>query len=518
MTVGIAVRTARSNPLPDVVFPWVTYRVSMGRSLGAALVFAALTMGAALAAAPVSVASVAVDGLSPRVVNGQSATAGMFPFAVALIDADRFEREGVYEAQFCGGSLTTPTTVVTAAHCLVDEKTGRQDEASSILVAFGGNLKTGDPRIVLVSSVAVHPGYDAEKVTNDVAVLTLSEPVTDIPIIMPLRPSDVGDYLAPGATAFVMGWGNQSTTGSFYPDSIRLGGLRVFPDASCGRNEPYTINAITFDGFNRDEADPALMVCAAGVTASGKVIDACQGDSGGPLISGEGATLRLVGVVSWGENCGTKHPGVYTRISAMTEFLMAQHAISTLAPTIAPELSVEPLSGALRVVFDVKADGSVISTLAATATEPATGAASSCYAEPRRDHLPPFCTIGGLSNGVTYAVSGISANPLGDSPTAPAVTAVPAAVPIPGAIRAVSTAAGGRARFRVGPSDGNGAPLASLSVDCAPVGGGAHRMARVVEGAALVTRLAAQRYSCAVVAVSAVGEARSNPRLVIGRR
>ena len=518
VTVRNAVGTARAHPLTIVVSPEVTYRVGMGRSMGAALASVALTMAVALAAAPVSAATVTADGITPRVVNGQSATAGQFPFAVALIDAERFAVEGAYEAQFCGGSLTTPTTVVTAAHCLVDEKTGSQDQASSILVAFGGNLKSGDVRIIRVSAVAIHPAYDAEMVENDVAVITLSEPVTDIPIIMPMRPSDISDYLAPGATVFVMGWGNQSTTGSRYPESLRLGGLRVFPDASCGLNEPYTINVVTFDGFDPDEADPALMVCAAGVTSAGRVIDACQGDSGGPLVGGVGATLRLVGVVSWGEDCGTKHPGVYTRISAMTDFLLAQQAISTLAPTLEPGLSVEPLSGALRVTFAVTADGSVISTLAATATDPATGAAASCFAEPRRDHLPPFCTISGLANGVSYALSGISANPLGNSPPGASVTAAPAAVPIPGAIRAVSTAAGGRAKFRVDMSDGNGGPLDSLRVDCAPVDGGTHRSARVVAGGALVTRLAAQRYSCTVVAVNSVGEARSNPRLVVGRR
>ena len=487
--------------------------------MGAVLAGGALALAMVLAAAPVSGASVAAEGLSPRVVNGQPAAADQYPFVVALIDADRFESEGAYQAQFCGGSLTTPTTVVTAAHCIVDEKSGRVDDASSTLVAFGGNLKAGDVRIIRVSAIAVHPAYDAEMVTNDVAVLTLSEPVTDVQFVMPMRPSDVSDYVAPGATVTVMGWGNQSTTGSRFPDSLRLGGLLVFPDASCGRDEPYRINDVTFDGFDSDEADPARMVCAAGVTKSGKVIDACQGDSGGPLVGGDGATLRLVGVVSWGEDCGTKHPGVYTRISAMTDFLVAQQAIATLAPTIAPGLGIETLSGALRVTFAVTPDGSVISTLAATATDPVTGATASCFAEPRRDHLPPFCTITGLVNGVSYSVSGISANPLGNSPSAAPVTGAPIAVPIVGAIRSVVPAAGGLARFRVSPSDGNGATLDSLRIDCTPLAGGSHRGARVVAGAALVTRLAAtQKYSCVVVAANSVGEARSNPRLVVGRR
>jgi secreted trypsin-like serine protease len=490
----------------------------MGWAMRATTTAAVLVGALALVAAPASGLPASADGASPRVVNGQPAVAGQFPFVVALVDAERFEREGAFQAQFCGGSLTTPTTIVTAAHCIVDEKTGRQDDASSMLVAIAENLKATGIRVVRVSSIAVHPEYDPVMVKNDVAVLTLSEPVTDIPIIMPMRPGDVSDYLAPGSPVSVVGWGNQSINGSSYPEAMRQGALVVFPDGACGRNEPYTIGSITFDGFNWDEAKPALMICAAGVTQAGKVIDACQGDSGGPLVGGEGAGLRLLGVVSWGEACGTRHPGVYTRIVAMTDFLMAQNAISTLAPTLAPVLGVDVLSGGLRVTFGTTSDGSAISTLAATATDPATGATANCFAKPRRDRLPPFCTITGLANGVTYSVSGISANALGNSPSAAPVVAVPAAVPIPGAIRAVSVSAGGQARFRVGASDGNGAAISSARVDCVPLAGGATRSGGVVKDASLVTGLAAQRYACAVVVGNAVGEARSNPRLVVGRR
>jgi ADP-ribosylglycohydrolase len=70
----------------------------------------------------------------------------------------------------------------------------------------------------------------------------------------------------------------------------------------------------------------------------------------------------------------------------------------------------------------------------------------------------------------------------------------------------------------VGASDGNGAAISSARVDCVPLAGGVTRSGRVVKGASLVTGLAAQRYACAVVVGNAVGEARSNPRLVVGRR
>lgn len=467
-----------------------------------------VVVGAALA--------LGIAGPGNAVVNGHEAASSDFPFAVALLESDRVTEEGAYQAQFCGGALTTPTTVVTAAHCVVDQKSARKTDPRDVMIGIGHSLKSQDLRLVKVVAIAVHPSYSIDTAENDLAVLTLAEPVTDVPIVTPMRPTDLRTYLADGARVQVMGWGNQSTSGNSFPDHLRVGNLIVFPDSACGSNKPFTLGGVVFDGFDPDEANPDVMICAAGVTSADKVIDACQGDSGSPLVGGDGAAQRLVGVVSWGEDCATKHPGVYTRIAALTSFLVDQHAIATLAPTVAPTISVDALNDSVRVMFMPAPDGSSTNAFAASATDGA-GNVQTCFAQPRRDRLPARCVITGLVNGTTYSVTGISANVLGNSPASAPVTAAPLPVPTAGAITKVQLVPGGFGSFTVAPSRGNGSPVTSVRVVCLPLRGGPGQSAKVVNGKALLSGLEEIRYRCATVARNAIGSAESNPRLVIGR-
>lgn len=233
------------------------------------------------------------------VVGGQKASTAAAPWVVAINlwrQTDTYPRSG----QFCGGTLVTPTKVVTAAHCVVDE-------APTDLGAVAGrtDLRRHEGRMRKVTKVWIHPRF-GRHLENDVAVLTLDKPMppqyTPLPIA---TAADTGPY-RPGTGARVYGWGlldyeNRAA------NALRAAHLRVLPDRTCQRLNPG------------GDFDPTMHVCANNpVTGAHHA----EGDSGGPLVAGG----KLIGIVSWLANsdAATPTPGVYTRVAAFSREIATQ--------------------------------------------------------------------------------------------------------------------------------------------------------------------------------------------------
>ncbi len=483
--------------------------VSVVASLVAALAFPALTTPAT--AAPT---------VAPRIINGDPAIPAEFPWLVSLLVAERLDREGPFQAQFCAGTLTTPTTVVTAAHCIVDQETGTLRQPGSIVVGVGASLKDPSLRVVRVTQAVPSPDYIRKTAGNDIAVLTLAEPVTTVPGLPPVSPQEAGALTGVGSPVSTAGWGNTATTGKAYPETFRIGRMVVFPDGACGQGESYTVNGITFKGFSAREADARIMLCAAGVAPSGGTIDACQGDSGGPLVAGTGSAARLVGVVSWGEDCASRYPGVYTRIAAEFDFLAAQGAVPVATvtdPLTPPLVKVEARSGRLLISFTTPTGTPPISGFAATVVDPATGQVWTCFAEPRRAGRPSDCTVGGLTNGTAYSVTGIAGAEQGNSNPSDPITATPQPVPDAGRITRLTSPRPLTAVARVTPTEANGVELTANQVVCTPVKGGRPVAADITSSRVTITGLKPTRYSCVVQAANALGQTSSPAKRVIVR-
>lgn len=473
------------------------------------------------AVSPGIAAPAAAPGAVPRIVNGDPGVPAEFPWLVSLMEVNRLDSEGAFQAQFCAGVLTTATTIVTAAHCVVNQSSGEPRTPDAIVVGVGSRLKDPGLRLVRVSRVTPSPDYVQRTSGNDIAVLTLAAPVSGIATLAPVSPQEATTLTAAGTPVRAAGWGNTTTNGKSYPDVFRVGRMIVFPDGACGGGEGFSHNGISFSGFSPREADARVMLCAAGVTPGGLVIDACQGDSGGPLVAGEGADARLVGIVSWGEECASRLPGVYTRVAAEFDFLRGQNAVpvrEVVVPTEAPVISVAPRSGRLVVTFTPPTNAGPDGTFAASALDPATGQLEVCYAEPRADGGSPNCTVGGLVNGSAYQVTAFYGTPKGNSPVSAPVTGTPLPLPDPGRLVRVTSPAPGSILVRVTPTEANGTTLTLDRVTCTSARGGRVTSVDITAPRVTLTDVRPGRYSCAIEAGNEYGVVASPAKRVVVRR
>jgi secreted trypsin-like serine protease len=257
-------------------------------------------------------------GVTPEIVGGASVPAGKYPFQVAIMDK-RYGDKG-FKRQFCGGSLIDAWHVLTAAHCVA-----RRDKTNPVnLRVIVGitilNRRQGELR--QVANVTVHPDYNGKSMRNDVAVLRLAEPI-DLSAFPPIKLINSGDegLEAPGTLLTVIGWGSirkhvagkKKNKPPKYSHGLREVRVPVVADDACAHDY----------GTKRGmKVSTDVMICAGQAG-----LDSCAGDSGGPLFATTPDGYVQVGIVSWGSGCAApQRPGVYTRVSAVADFI--RHAVA----------------------------------------------------------------------------------------------------------------------------------------------------------------------------------------------
>ena len=232
----------------------------------------------------------------PRIIGGEPADLGEYPFMVALLYEPINGTD--FQKQYCGGSLIASRWVLTAAHCVEF-----LDSADQIAVAVNRtNLDSTEGSRVAVRDFYIHPDYDPSQLSPDVALIRLARPVNDVE---PIQLADTADdvYETAGTLLTVIGWGNTSTTGhASFPDALHELQVPVVSDADC------------------DFAYGGAVTVETQLCAGSRGVDSCQGDSGGPLFAttASGDWIQM-GIVSWGFKCAKQHfPGVYTEVNSPT--------------------------------------------------------------------------------------------------------------------------------------------------------------------------------------------------------
>jgi secreted trypsin-like serine protease len=225
---------------------------------------------------------------SAQIIGGNLADQNEFPF---LVNIWMNSPEDGYVAHHCGASLIAKKWLLTAAHCLMEDKTETLQapvNPNSLILFIGSHRISGEGAQKLkAKAIHIHPKFSWPNF--DIALIELAEPVENVaPVVLS---SEDYSHFATGTLATVAGWGLTDELGQKEPDFLLKVSVPLIDRATC--NEDVFPKARGWE-ISKD------MLCAS--TRYNKMAS-CPGDSGGPLVlSSKGKTMQI-GVVSWGSAC-----------------------------------------------------------------------------------------------------------------------------------------------------------------------------------------------------------------------
>ena len=351
----------------------------------------------------------------------------------------QFGLNDMFIAQFCAGTLITPTVVVTAAHCLrpnAKDVLGAED----LVVGGGTSSLSAMTQVAKVESIAINPAYDLAAARGDLALLRLTRTIpgtTPIPYVGDAQSAQIGAT----ADAQIGGWGDYVMLGNgdgVTPMQARSGDVALWLAETCTSQLG-------------SDFDAATMYCGEGQTTSGAWIDACNGDSGGPLTTMVDGRRTLIGVISWGHGCATGVPGVYTRIAALLPSTLNQ------LPAARPIYSSSPRTLTITVIGDTWNPGIW------TAFVERKGATWTCSL--RTDGASgDSCTVKDLTEGGLYSIRLV---PLSAGPASPTIYALVKGAPVTPTIRSrTKISRAGSATVRLSATPAEATPATSYTITC----------------------------------------------------
>ncbi|KAI8436301.1 hypothetical protein MSG28_004341 [Choristoneura fumiferana] len=236
--------------------------------------------------------SLAAASASDRIFGGSLTTVEQYPQAAAVLSTSDL----VVFYQHCGGTILNAVAILTAVHC-----NGRI-EAGRLRVRVGSSFASNGGSVLFVQRIINHPNYNANTRDHNIAIIRLQSSITFSDVAQRGAIAGPSYNVADNRPVFAIGWGlNQFGE---RPDQLHHVQINTVNHQRC--QQIFGTNSITDN-----------MLCAH---TEQRGLGGCTGDDGGPLLHNN----VVIGVHSFHVGCSlTDRPGVYTRVSRYTDWILA---------------------------------------------------------------------------------------------------------------------------------------------------------------------------------------------------
>ncbi|XP_017890869.1 modular serine protease isoform X2 [Ceratina calcarata] len=260
--------------------------------------------------------------LIPTIVNGTAANISEFPWHATIYTSETSDGEKRF---ICGATIIHEKLLVTAAHCVFNERRRQFDEPSNYYIATGNVFRDYDfpghnahvkkRRVKSIYNICGYIGYEGNYAL-DIALLELDKPLQFTELLRPVCLDSSDTDLESGSLGKVPGFGRTHLG----PSSFLLQAITV---PYIGYNECRSFIRINNESYKLLTQDK---LCA-GYTNGSAV---CDGDSGGGLVFKKGELWYLKGIVSVSVGtlqlgaervCNSYSYSLYTRVSMHIQWI-----------------------------------------------------------------------------------------------------------------------------------------------------------------------------------------------------
>ncbi|XP_074605411.1 clotting factor G beta subunit-like [Brevipalpus obovatus] len=247
-----------------------------------------------------------------RISNGHVSQKSKYPWLAYIRNYKFPENPKLYE--YCGGSLIDDQHVLTAAHCVFQNKTINPESIRVYLGVFDKEADIAQNQPLKAEKIHYHPWYRRETLEYDIAVIKLTAKVNITKNISPVCLPENEDLskFKKHEPLTIAGWG--------YVD------VKTSPN-TLNEAEILFIDYDRCDQFYRHKFGPNRKVSRTSFCAKGRdKVGVCPGDSGSPILHTDPDSGRMVAVGLTGfifGKCGhmANAPNAFTRVGLFTKMI-----------------------------------------------------------------------------------------------------------------------------------------------------------------------------------------------------